>query len=317
MNTAATSIGVDVSKATLDVFFHRKYYQYKNDADGIQSIIALLREKDARRIICEATGGYETALVLACNAANVPVCRINPRQARDYAKAAGKFAKTDRIDACMLAEFDRIFSPKETFLAENAELSEWVRHRQTLVDQRADCKKRLDKATCSGVRMSAETVIATLDEQIEEADTAVKTIVARHDAFHKKYTLLTSFCGVGTATASVIIADMPELGTLSAAEAAALAGLAPYNADSGKKTGKRSIRGGRKNIRNALYMAALSGIRHNETCKEYYARLKNAGKTFKQAIVAVMRKILITLNAMLKNNRTWNADYTAGKTTQS
>jgi transposase len=304
-NTVITS-AIDVAKDKLDVYCQGKYYKYANDKEGIESLIEFCRKNNVEKLICEATGGYEIALVLACNAENLPIVRINPRQARDFAKASGKLAKTDAIDARTLDDFLRVFDPKATDISANVEISGWVRHRETLVKQRADAKKRHAKATLPGVQSQIEKLIECLDEQILEADEKIKESVEQDAEAAKKDEILQSFCGVGPVSATTIVAELPEIGKVSAAQIAALVGVAPYNCDSGRKTGKRSIRGGRKIVRNALYMAALSSIKHNQKIKKYYEKRLNDGKSFKQAIVAAMRKILITLNSMVKNNQKWN-----------
>ncbi|MET0156034.1 MAG: IS110 family transposase [Rickettsiales bacterium] len=311
MNEAVITMGIDVSKDKLDVFCQEKHYQYSNDKEGIKSLIDFCRKKNVAKLVCEATGGYEVALVLACNAEKLPIARINPRQARDFAKAGGKFAKTDRMDARMLEDFLRVFDPKATDVSASAELSAWVRHRQTLVDQRADAKKRHGKATQAEIQSSIEKLIECLDEGIAEADGKIKETIEKDDGTAKKKEVLQSFCGVGPVAAATLLAELPELGKVSQAQIAALAGVAPLNADSGRKTGRRAIRGGRKIVRNSLYMAAVSAARHNKKCAEYYQRLAAKGKSFKQAIVAVMRKILLTLNAMIKNNQRWNENYSS------
>lgn len=306
MKNAVITAGIDVSKDKLDVYCQKKYYEYANDKGGIKSLIAFCRKKDVEKLICEATGGYEIPLVLACNAEKLPISRINPRQGRDFAKASGKLAKTDRIDARTLDEFLRAFDCKTTDISANAELSAWVRHRETLVAERADAKKRHAKSTLPGVQAQLEKLIACLGEQIAEAEEKIEEIIENDNKNAQKREILQSFRGVGAVVSSVVIAELPEIGQVSAAQIAALAGVAPYNADSGKKTGKRCIRGGRKIVRNALYQAALVAKGHNSEMKKYYEKLVEKGKSFKQAIVAVMRKILITLNSMVKNNQKWN-----------
>ena len=306
MKNAVITMGIDVSKDKLDVYCQGKYYKYDNKREEIKSLVAFCRNKGVEKLICEATGGYEIPLVLACNAEKLPISRINPRQGRDFAKATGKLAKTDKIDARTLDEFLRVIDCKTTDISANSELSAWVRHRETLVAQRADAKKRHAKSTLSGVQAQIEKLIECLSEQITEAEEKIEEIIENDNKNAQKRDILQSFSGVGAVVSSVVIAELPEIGQVSSAQIAALVGVAPYNADSGKKTGKRCIRGGRKIVRNALYLAALVAKGHNSRMKKYYEKIVKKGKSFKQAIVAVMRKILVTLNSMVKNNQKWN-----------
>ena len=210
-------------------------------------------------------------------------------------------------------EFAEVFAKnidlQHTDLSDNFALSELVRNRQILVAARADNLKRHGKTYSDFVRASLEKIIAQLDEEIIAFDEQIKKRTNGDNTLKNKDNILQSFCGIGSVTASVLLAEMPELGTLDGKKIAALAGLAPYNADSGRKSGKRAIKGGRKIVRNAIYMAALTAIRHNEVMKSFYNRLKEQKKPFKIAITAVMRKILLTLNAMLKNNQQWNENF--------
>jgi transposase len=302
-------MGVDISKECLDISLNNMHYQYDNNDCGIKKLLNLAKKNNIGKIICEATGGYETALICSCNLADIVICRVNPRQVRDFAKASGKLAKTDKIDAKILVEFAGIFNTRPTNILDNINILECVRQRSILVSTKSDIKKRCAKVGDQFIKTSLQKIIATIEAEIIAFDVKIRTMIEASQSLKNNYNILQSFCGVGATTSAIILAEIPEIGTLSSQEICALTGLAPYNKDSGKKSSKRSIRGGRKPVRNALYMAATVAVRHNAKIKSFYNNLLGRNKPFKLAITAVMRKIIIILNAMVKNNMIYSQNH--------
>lgn len=308
--TQPTFIGIDVSKAKLDVAILStgEVLEVPNDADGHARLTKRLKaEGEIERLVLEATGGYERACAHALHAAGLPVVVVNPRQTRDFARATGRLAKTDRIDARSLAEFAKAVKPQLHELATRAqqELGELIGRRRQLVTLIGSEKQRLQQATSHVVRADLQRSLAHLKQRLEELERALLAAVKGDPHWREQLTLLASAPGVGLITALTLIAELPELGSLSAKEIAALVGVAPMNRDSGKVRGQRRTIGGRGRVRKVLYMAALTATRHNPALKAFYERLRAAGKLAKVALVAVMRKLLVALNAMLKNNQTW------------
>lgn len=308
--TQATFIGIDVSKAKLDVAIlpTGEVLEVPNDPDGHARLTKRLKaEGEIERLVLEATGGYERACAHALFAAGLPVVVVNPRQTRDFARATGQLAKTDRIDARSLAEFAKAVKPELRELGTRAqqELSELVGRRRQLVTLIGSEKQRLQQATSDVVKADLQRSLAFLVQSLEELERALLAAVKSDSHWRERLALLASAPGVGLITALTLIAELPELGSLSAKEIAALVGVAPMNRDSGKVRGRRRTIGGRARVRKVLYMAALTATRHNPALKAFYQRLRAAGKLAKVALIAVMRKLLVTLNAMLKNNQTW------------
>ena len=301
-------VGIDVSKLTLDfdclpVSVSR---QFANDAVGIAALVALLQDSGVERIVIEATGGYETAVVSALAVAKLPVVVVNPKQVRDFAKAMGHFAKTDKLDAKVLALFGERMKPPLRTLADEAQraLANVLNRRLQLVTMRAQEKGRL--ATVPAVaRKDIELHIAWLDKRIAKLEINLGDRLKKSPVWCHKAELLESAPGVGEVTTFSLLADLPELGTLNRQRISALVGLAPFPDDSGKRQGQRYIRGGRAEVRCVLYMATLSAKTHNPAIKAMFDRLIAAGKPFKLAMTACMRKLLTILNAMLKKNEPW------------
>lgn len=301
-------VGIDVNKSVLDfdclpVSAPR---QFNNDAEGIVALVDLLKDSGVERIVVEATGGYETAVASALAVAGLPVVVVNPKQVRDFAKAMGHFAKTDRLDAKVLALFAERIKPPLRTLPDEAQraLADVLGRRSQLVAMRAQEKARL--ATAAAVaRKNVEQHIAWLDKCIAKLEADLGDRLRKSPVWCSKATLLDSVPGVGDVTTFSLLAQLPELGTLNRQKIAALVGLAPFSDDSGKRKGARYIRGGRADVRCALYMATLSAIKHNPPIKAMYDRLIKVGKPFKLAMTACMRKLLTILNAMLKTNQTW------------
>jgi len=301
-------VGIDVSKSVLDfdclpVSATR---QFSNDAEGIAALVNLLKDSGVDRIVIEATGGYETAVGSALAVAGLPVVVVNPKQVRDFAKAMGHFAKTDRLDAKVLALFGERIKPPLRKLPDEAQraLADVLGRRSQLVVMRAQEKARLAMVT-TVARKSVEQHIAWLDKCIAKLDVDLGDRLRKSPVWCSKATLPDSVPGVGNVTTFSLLAQLPELGTLNRQKIAALVGLAPFSDDSGKRKGVRYIRGGRADVRCALYMATLTAIKHNPPIKAMYDRLIKVGKPFKLAMTACMRKLLTILNAMLKTNQTW------------
>ena len=302
------SVGIDVSKLALDFdcLPVSAPQQFSNDADGIAALVVLLQGSGVERIVVEATGGWEMAVVSALAVAKLPVVVVNPKQVRDFAKAMGHFAKTDKLDAKVLALFGERMQPALRALPDEAQraLADVQTRRLQLVTMRAQEKTRLSTVPAIA-RKDVEQHIAWLDKRIAKLEADLGDRLRKSPVWCRKVTLLESVPGVGEVTTFSLLADLPELGTLSRQKISALVGLAPFPDDSGKRKGKRYIRGGRVAVRCVLYMATLSAIVHNPPIKALYDRLKSAGKPFKLAMTACMRKLLTILNAMLKNNQTW------------
>jgi transposase len=301
--------GVDVASKKLDLGCHERaeVVSFENSADGIDQLLAHVQERPVALIVVEATGGYEVPLVAALAEAELPVVRINPRQLRAFGTAVGQLAKTDAIDASLIARYGAQVRPalrplpteKQRFLADLA-----ARRRQLVVLRTAELNRRR-KTRQARIRASIEAVLVVLDEQLAVLDRQLAELVAEDDQWRQRDQLLQSVPGVGGGTSHVLIADLPELGQLEDKPLAKLVGLAPLNRDSGKLRGRRVITGGRSTVRTALYMAALSASRCNPVLRAFYQRLRQAGKPFKVAITACMRKLLAILNALIRKNQTW------------
>ena len=301
-------VGIDVSKLTLDFdcLPDSTAQPFVNDAGGIAALVARLEGSGVERIVVEATGGWETAVVSALAVAKLPVVVVNPKQVRDFAKAMGLFAKTDRLDAKVLALFGERMKPALRVLPDEAQraLADVLGRRLQLVTMRAQEKTRL--ATVPAVaRKDVEQHIAWLDKRIARLETDLGDRLKKSPVWCHKATLLESVPGVGNVTTFSLLADLPELGTLNRQKISALVGLAPFADDSGTRKGQRYIRGGRAELRCVLYMATLSATKYNPPIKAMYDRLIAAGKPFKLAMTACMRKLLTILNAILKNNQPW------------
>lgn len=300
-------VGIDVSKQRLDVAVRPSGESFfvGNDEEGIRGLLVRLQEMEPLLVVLEASGGYEAA-VAAALAAAVPLVVVNPRQVRDFAKAKGILAKTDRLDAKVLAEFGQVMEPEVRPLPDETvqEISALLARRRQLLDMITAETNRLGLAP-RRVRESIKAHIKWMRHQLGEVDHDLDQRIRSSSVWREKDDLLRSTPGVGPVVARTLLGDLPELGTLDRRRIAALAGVAPFADDSGTIKGRRMIRGGRVHVRSALYMAALTGIRHNAVIKAYYERLRQAGKPFKLAITAAMRKLLTILNAMIAHRRPW------------
>jgi len=303
-------VGIDVSKSTLDVCIEpsvQKLHVIYDEA-GIKQLVVRLKEVSPTLIVMEATGGLEVRIAAELASKGLPVAVINPRQARDFAKATGQLAKTDQVDAAVLAAFAKAIRPQVRTLkdADTSALDDMVSRRRQLIDMRVQETLRLGTAASKPLEKSLNKHIAWLDKRIAEIDADLTKRLRGSEVWRTKDDLLRGIPGVGAVTTLTMLAKCPELGMLNRREIAALTGVAPLANDSGKHRGKRFIWGGRADVRAVLYMAALSAIRCNDTIKAFAERLKKAGKPPKVVIVACMRKLLIIMNSMLKNNTPWN-----------
>ena len=303
-------VGIDVSKSTLDVCIEPavETLHIAYDEAGIMHIAGRLKEISPTLIVLEATGGLEVRIATELASLGLPVAVINPRQARDFAKATGQLAKTDQVDAAVLAAFAKAIRPQIRPLkdADTLALDDMVSRRRQLIKMRVQETLRLGTAATKPLQKSLTKHIVWLDRQIAEMDSDLNKCLRESDAWKAKDDLLRGIPGVGAVTTLTMLAKCPELGALNRREIAALTGVAPLANDSGKHRGKRFIWGGRAEVRAVLYMAAISAMRCNETIKAFAERLKKAGKPPKVVIVACMRKLLIIMNAMMKNNTPWN-----------
>lgn len=300
-------IGIDVSKDKLDVSIDGTVRQWTNTPDGHQQLVQDLKALSIEGIILEATGGYERAIVGELGAAALPVAVVNPRQVRDFARATGKLAKTDEIDARVLAEFGQAVRPRIRRMPSKKLvcLQQQLARRRQLIGMLTAEKNRWQQSDDELVQQTIQAVMNTLEQQLNKLDDDLQNTIQQTPAWRAKDDLLKSVPGIGPNTSLALLAELPELGSCSRQQVAALVGVAPINRDSGKSRGVRTTWGGRTTVRTALYMATLSAIRHNTKIKPYYQRLRDAGKRAKVAIVACMRKLLCILNAMLREQTTW------------
>jgi transposase len=301
-------IGVDVSKEMLDVFIRPsgKFMQFHNTIAGIKKLTKKMQVLSPELITMESTGGYEKPLANTLSRLQLPVCVINPRQVRDFAKSLGRLAKTDKIDAEVIALFAEKVSPApRVFNNEQQQtLANQSARRRQLIDMITMEKNRLDKAS-KDIQISIKRIIRVLEKELEVVTQALRTLIHVEPELAEKEALLLSVKGVGPVVAAELLAELPELGCLRAKQVTALAGLAPYNRDSGRLRGQRSIWGGRASVRRVLYMATLTATRHNATIRAFYERLCQAGKKKMVAITACMHKLLIIVNAMIKHKKPW------------
>jgi len=301
------TIGIDISKATLDVHALPAGIarQFANTAKGHKALIAWLEQWEVERIAYEATATYHRALEAAL--ADWSCVKLNPERARRFAQATGTLAKTDRIDAMLLARMAATLQPpvRPARSMQQAQMSELINARDGLARDRTALKNRSKNLTIALLKRQCRQRLEQIDRHIEALDAEIATLIAADAALARRHQILTSIAGVGTLTANQLIATMPELGSLDNKQAASLAGLAPVARQSGQWKGKSYIRGGRANVRQALYMPALVAARFNPDLKAKYQQLIAAGKPAKIAITAVMRKLVVTANALIKADRCW------------
>ena len=308
--TADTFVGIDVSKATLDVHVlpAKRAWSTLNQDDAVRALCKELAALNATLIVLEATGGLERRLLAALLAANLPAVVVNPRRVRDFAKANGCLAKTDALDAAIIALFaERIRPPvRPPVDAETQELAALLARRRQVVDMITAEKNRLGADPPSKrVQRAIRRTISYLEKQLDEVDNDIDTAITNSLVWKAKDDIIQSVPGAGPVLSRTILSHAPETGTLNRKQIAALIGVAPLNRDSGTLRGRRIVWGGRTEVRNVLYMATLAAIRFNPVIARFHARLIAAGKLKKVAIVACMRKLLTILNAMLRSNLQW------------
>jgi transposase len=301
-------VGIDVSKDTLDVasHAHNKQWQFSNDASGIQHLVDTLKKLAPELVVVEATGGYENGAAFTLQKAGIRCAVVNPREVRDFAKATKKLAKTDTIDARVLAHFAAAIKPDPRPLPDDAaqEQDALLTRRRQLTEMLTAEKNRLHLAQ-PPVRKSIQNLIAVLEKELQKIDSDLQGRIKQNPIQRENDNLLQSVPGVGPHVSSTLLIELPELGTLNRKQIAALVGVAPLNHDSGSRRGKRGTWGGRPQVRSALYMSALVASKHNPLINQFYSRLCETGKAKKVALVACMRKLLTILNSMLKHRLPW------------
>jgi transposase len=306
------SVGIDVSKRELVIAVHPTHARWTSEttAPALRAVVERLRALTPRIIVVEATGGYERALVAALAVADLPVAVVNPRQARAFAQAMGRTAKTDAIDAAVLAAFGARLDLEARPVADAATqaLAALVARRRQLVEMISMERARLEHAPPTGpITRELRRPIRWLERRVADVDGDIGTSLAAHPTWRVQEDLLRSVPGIGPTTARTLLAELPDLGRLDRRRIAALVGVAPVNCDSGAWPGQRHIWGGRAAVRATVYMAALTATRHNAILRVFYQRLRDAGKPAKVALVATMRKLLTIVNAMMKHQARWNA----------
>jgi transposase len=305
-------VGIDVSKRYLDIYLRplQEIWREPNTAFGIANLLKRLTQYPIELIVLESTGGMERDTLYALSEAGFAVVMVNPKRVRDFAKATGKLAKTDKLDAAVLAHFAEAVQPEVRELATQAAqlLQELITRRQQLVEILSAEPNRLSGARTTPARANLETHIDWLSDRIKELDQQIHAHLHESAQWQRQIQLLQSVPGVGKVTASTLVAMLPELGQATRQEIAALVGVAPMNCDSGQMRGKRLITGGRSAVRRVLYMATLVATRHNRVIQSYYQQLLGRGKPKLVALVACMRKLLIILNAILKQQQPWTED---------
>ena len=309
MEQEATYVGIDVAKAQLDVAVRPSgdRWEVPHDEAGVRQMVSRLTALEPGMVLLEASGGLELPLVAALAAEAVPVVVINPRQVRDFARATGKLAKTDALDAAVLARFAEVVRPPVRPLrdAETQFLNSLVARRLQVMNMLISEKNRLSAATTVAVRPRIEAHIAWLERELDDLDEGLRKTLRQSPVWREKDNLLRTVPGVGEQLSHTLLAYLPELGTLDRRQIAALVGVAPFNRDSGSLRGKRTVWGGRARVRAALYMGALTVSRFNPVIRDFYQRLLAAGKPKKLALTACMRKLLVILNSMLKHRSPW------------
>lgn len=312
MEVSLISVGIDVSKAQLDVEIRPsgEKQSFANDKVGNKALVKWLAKIAPTLIVLEATGGYERQVTRALVSADLPAVVVNPRQVRDFAKATGQLAKTDSIDAGVLAHFAEVIRPELRPLpdAVTLELRALTSRRRHLLEMIAAENNRLEM-TSKAVRKSINAHVGYLEQALERINQELDRAIEQSPIWKENEDLLRSAKGIGPVTSRTLLAELPELGTLDRKQIAALVGVAPFNRDSGSLKGRRSIWGGRAPVRGALYMATLVATRRNPVIRDFYNRLIAKGKLFKVALVACMRKLLTILNSMIKHKTRWSNSF--------
>ncbi len=316
--SAERFVGIDLAQDRLDVWVRPKgeAFAVTYDSAGVERLVKRLTKLKPERVVLEATGGLEVRLVARLSLAGLPVVVVNPRQVRDFAKATGELAKTDRIDAGILAHFAEAIRPELRPLTDEARraLNELVNRRRQVVEMIVAEQNRLRRTASTAVCRRIQTHVDFLQRELEDIDTDLKTRVTQSPAWQAEVALLESVPGIGPTTAISLLAQVPELGRVPGRQISKLVGVAPLADDSGVRHGHRRIWGGRAKVRTSLYMATLVAIRYNAPIRDVYQRLTGAGKPKKVALVACMRKLLVVLNAILRDQTPWNPELAASWT---
>ena len=295
--------GLDIAKLNLQLHLAGRIHDLPNTAAGHRRLLKYLATQAGVHVVCEATGGYERDVVAALHEAKVPVSVLNPARIRHFARATGQRAKTDDIDAAVLTAYGQALQPKPTAprTAQEQQLAELIRRRVQVVEVLVAQRQQAERLTVSALRRQAQSLVRRLERDLKQIEAQLKELRTQTTTLAVRVQKLEAITGVGTITALGVLAELPELGTLNRRQAAALAGLAPHPRESGQWHGRRSIGGGRAPVRRALYMAALVAAHSNHQLKEFYQRLRAAGKPAKVALTAVMRKLIVLMNHILKN----------------
>ena len=308
INSSDRNVGIDVGKATLDVYVYETdlHWQDLNNDEGVRRLVKRLKRYNLTRVLVEATGGYERRLVEAACENDFPVIVLQPTQVRQFARAQGVFAKTDKMDARLIAQYGVKLQPKVKALPSKKVrlVKDLLARKRQLTRMRTMEMNRHEKAA-KHLGSSHRRLIKWLDNEIESVNVKLTKEIAGVDAWQRTYELVSSAPGIGDGVAFTLLGELPELGKLNNRQIAALCGLAPFNRDSGKMKGKRRIRGGRAPIRTVLFMAMLSAIQHNPVINQFYKHLIDQGKNKKVAITACMRKMITILNTMVRNDQEW------------
>jgi transposase len=315
-NPARYQVGIDVSKRTLDVCLlpadatHGESFTLSNDQEGVDELLSRLEGVSPELVVLEATGRYERLAATSIAAAGIPVAVVNPRQARDFAKAIGRLAKTDKIDAFVLARFASAVGPSPSIVPdeEAQHLQHILARRRQILSMLVAENNRLQMAP-KALQKRIRAHMGWLEKELSRTDDDLDEAIEGSTAFKENETLLKSVPGVGPVLARTLLAELPELGTITHKRLCALVGVAPFNRDSGQSRGKREVWGGRAPVRAALYMGALVATRHNPRIKEFYERLLADGKPKKVALVACMRKLLSILNALMRDRASWRCPH--------
>lgn len=306
---SSTNIGIDVSKERFDLVIHETkiHKRYEMTKKDLHKATTWIKKQKPKLIVLEATGGYEHTLVAELISAQLPVAVINPRHIRDFAKATGQLAKTDKADASVIAHYASAIAPKVTkaLSEQQQKLKALVVRRRQLVEFRASEKNHKEHVHHEEILTSIKHIIENLSLEIDSIEKMITDLINADPDMQEKIDRLTSVPGIGKTTAAVLVSDLPELGQFNRQEIAALVGVAPINRDSGQFKGKRMIGAGRAYVRKALFMAMLAVIQFNQRLRSFYLHLLAAGKTRMVALLAAMRKLVVILNSMLKNNQSW------------
>lgn len=312
MEKDRTYVGVDISKEYLDmaVAGSNDTWRFTNNPDGINKAIKVFMHRMPVLVVFEATGGLEIPFWETLTVAGIAAAPINPRQIRDFAKAKGRLAKTDTIDAEVIAHYGQAIQPRPQAFPERQDLKELMARRNQLLEMITAEKNRLKAARRSEIKQDISSHIEWLEKRLDNANKELRKTIKESPVLQEKDDLLQSAPGVGPTLAATLLIQLPELGALNRHQVAALAGVAPLNRDSGLMRGKRTVWGGRGCVRKALYMATLAATRYNPVIGAFYRRLCTEGKAKKVALVACMRKLLIILNGMIKNHMRWDCRFT-------